>query len=66
MAWDTEGRVGTSAVSMPTMTRVLAYTLSPVVYHRQICSHAGARGINFHEFAKRLAYWFVALAANTS
>jgi hypothetical protein len=56
----------TVALVVLTMIRVLAYTLSLVFYHRQVCSHARARGINFHEFAKRLAYWFVALAANTS
>lgn len=49
-----------------TMIRVLAYTLSLVFYQRQVCRHARGRCDTFHEFAKRLTYWFVALAANTS
>ena len=48
------------------MIRVLAYALSMVFYHRQICSHARGHCQGFHEFAKRMAYWFVALAADTS
>jgi hypothetical protein len=55
-----------TALVVLTMIRVLAYTLSLVFYQRQVCSHARTRGINFHEFAKRLAYGFVALSANTS
>jgi hypothetical protein len=49
-----------------TMIRLLAYTLSLVFYQRQICSHARRRCDTFHQFAKRLAYWFVALVPNTS
>ncbi len=54
-----------TALVMLTMIRVLTYALSLVFYQRQVCSHARARAITFHEFAKRLAYGFVALAANT-
>ncbi len=55
-----------TALVVLTMIRVLAYALSLVFYQRQICSHARTRSISFHELAKRLAYWFVALPANTS
>jgi hypothetical protein len=55
-----------TALVVLTMIRLLAYTLSLVFYQRQIRSHAGSRCHTFHEFAKRLAYWFVALAPNTS
>jgi hypothetical protein len=48
------------------MIRLRAYTLSLVFYQRQICSHARGRCDTFHEFAKRLAYWFVALGPNSS
>jgi hypothetical protein len=48
------------------MIRLLAYALSSVFYHRQVCSHARSRCDGFHEYAKRLAYGFVALAPNTS
>jgi hypothetical protein len=54
-----------TALVVLTMIRVLAYALSLVFYQRQVCSHARTRGINFHEFAKRLAYGFVALSADT-
>jgi Transposase DDE domain len=54
-----------TALVVLTMIRVLAYALSLVFYQRQVCSHASGRGITFHEFAKRLGYGFVALAANT-
>jgi hypothetical protein len=54
-----------TALVVLTMIRVLAYVLSLVFYQRQICSHARARCPGFHEFAKRLAYGFVALSANT-
>lgn len=56
----------TTALVVLTMIRLLAYTLSLVFYHRQICSHARGRCQGFHEFAKRMAYWFVALLADTS
>jgi hypothetical protein len=55
-----------TALVVLTMIRLLAYTLSLVFYQRQICSHACGRCDTFREFAKRLAYWFVALAPNTS
>jgi hypothetical protein len=54
-----------TALVVLTMIRVLAYTLSLVFYHRQICSHARGPRISFHEFAKRVCYWFVAHSANT-
>lgn len=55
-----------TALVVLTMIRLLAYTLSLVFYQRQICSHARGRCDTFREFAKRLAYWFVALVPNTS
>ena len=55
-----------TALVVLTMIRLLAYTLSLVFYQRQVCSHAHCRCDTFHEFAKRLAYWFVALAPNSS
>ena len=55
-----------TALVVLTMIRLLACTLSLVFYQRQICSHARGRCDTFHEFAKHLAYWFVALAPNTS
>lgn len=55
-----------TALVVLTMIRLLAYTLSLVFYQRQICSHARGRCDTFHQFAKRLAYWFVALVPNTS
>jgi hypothetical protein len=56
----------TTALVVLTMIRFLAYTLSLVFYHRQVCSHARRKCDTFHELAKRLAYWFLALAPNTS
>jgi hypothetical protein len=56
----------TTALVVLTMIRFLAYTLSLVFYHRQVCSHARGKCETFHECAKRIAYWFAALAANTS
>jgi hypothetical protein len=55
-----------TALVVLTMIRLLAYALSLVFYHRQICSHARSRCQGFHEFAKRVAYWFVALTSDTS
>jgi hypothetical protein len=55
-----------TALVVLTMIRLLAYTLSLIFYQRQICSHARGHCNTFHEFAKRLAYWFVALVPNTS
>lgn len=54
-----------TALVMLTMIRVLAYTLSLIFYQRQICSHARGSRLTFHEFAKRLAYWFVAPSGST-
>jgi hypothetical protein len=56
----------TTALVVLTMIRFLAYTLSLVFYQRQICSHARGKSETFHDFAKRIAYWFVALSPNTS
>jgi hypothetical protein len=56
----------TTALVVLTMIRFLAYTLSLVFYQRQVCSHARRKCETFHDFAKRLAYWFVALSPNTS
>jgi hypothetical protein len=56
----------TTALVVLTMIRFLAYTLSLVFYQRQVCSHVGGKCGTFHEFAKRVAYWFVSLSANTS
>jgi hypothetical protein len=55
-----------TALVVLTMIRLLAYTLSSLFYHRQVCSHARGRRDSFHEFAKRLAYGFVGLSSNTS
>jgi len=55
-----------TALVVLTMIRLLAYTLSLVFYHRQICSHACGHCQGFHEFAKRIAYGFVALSPDTS
>ncbi len=56
----------TTALVVLTMIRFLAYTLSLVYYQRQVRSHARGKCPAFHEFAKRIAYWFLAIAANTS
>jgi hypothetical protein len=56
----------TTALVVLTMIRFLAYTLSLVFYHRQVRSHARGKCASFHEFAKRIAYWFIALSPNTS
>jgi Transposase DDE domain len=55
-----------TALVVLTMIRLLAYALSLVFYHQQICSHTRGRCQSFHELAKRMAYWFVALGADTS
>jgi len=55
----------TTALVVLTMIRFLAYTLSLVFYHRQVRSHARGQCETFHECAKRIAYWFVASAADT-
>jgi hypothetical protein len=56
----------TTALVVLTMIRFLAYTLSLVFYHRQVRSHARGPCETFHQFAKRVAYWFIASTANTS
>jgi DDE family transposase len=56
----------TKALVVLTMIRFLAYTLSLVFYQRQVRSHARGKCETFHEFARHLAYWFVALSPNTS
>jgi len=55
-----------TALVVLTMIRLLAYTLSLVFYHRQIRSHARGRCETFHACAKRLGYWFVAAALDSS
>jgi hypothetical protein len=55
-----------TAIIVLTMIRLLAYTLSLVFFHRQVCSHARGNPGTFLEFAKRMAYWFVALSPNTT
>ena len=55
-----------TALVVLTMIRLLAYTLSSLFYHRQVCSHARGPCDGFHQFAKRLAYGFIALSPNTS
>jgi len=56
----------TTALVVLTMIRFLAYTLSLVFYHRQVRSHARGKCETFHQCAKRIAYWFIAPAVNTS
>jgi hypothetical protein len=56
----------TTALVVLTMIRFLAYTLSLVFYHRQVCSHARRKCATFHQLAKRFVYWFLALSPNTS
>jgi len=56
----------TTALVVLTMIRFLAYTLSLVFYHRQVRSHACGKCETFHACAQQIAYWFVALAVNTS
>ena len=56
----------TTALVVLTMIRFLAYTLSLVFYYRQVRSHARGKCETFHEFAKRIGYWFAAHTANTS
>ena len=54
-----------TAIVVLTMIRLLAYTLSLLFFKRQVCSHARGDPGTFLEFAKRLAYWFVAPANTT-
>ena len=55
----------TTALVVLTMIRFLAYTLSLVFYQRQVRSHARGKCETFHAFAKRIAYGFAILTANT-
>jgi hypothetical protein len=56
------------ALLLLTMIRVLAYLLSLVFYHRQVCSHRHGRGraIGFSEFARALGYRFLRLRFDSS
>ena len=56
----------TTALVVLTMIRFLAYTLSLVFYQRQVRSHARGKCETFHAFAKRIAYGFAILTANTT
>jgi hypothetical protein len=56
----------TTALVVLTMIRFLAYTLSLVFYQRQVRSHARGKCETFQAFAKRIAYGFAILTANTS
>ena len=56
----------TTALVVLTMIRLMAYTLSLVFYQRQVRSHARMRCQTFHDFAKRIAYWFLVPSPNTS
>jgi len=55
-----------TALVVPTMIRVMAYAWSLVFYCRQVRSHTRGPCDGFHQFAKRLAYGFVALSPNAS
>lgn len=55
-----------TALVVLTMIRLLAYALSSLFYHRQVRSHARGPCDSFHEFAKRLAYGFLAVSPDTS
>jgi hypothetical protein len=55
-----------TALVVLTMIRLLAYALSSLFYHRQVRSHARGPCDGFHEFAKRLAYGFLAPSPDTS
>ncbi len=54
------------ALVLLTMIRVLAYLLSLVFYHRQICSHLRGRAIGFSEFARELGDRFLRLSFDSS
>ena len=56
----------TTALVVLTMIRFLAYTLSLVFYQRQVRSHVRGKCETFQAFAKRIAYGFAILTANTS
>jgi len=54
------------ALVVLTMIRVLAYTLTLVFYHRQVCSHFRKTSFGFCELARRLAYQFLSDSPDTS
>ena len=54
------------ALVLLTMIRVLAYLLSLVFYHRQVCSHWHGRAMGFAEFARDLGYRFLRLSFDSS
>ena len=54
-----------TALVVLTMIRFLAYTLSLLFYQRQVRSHTRGKCETFHNFAKGIAYWFIAHPANT-
>jgi Transposase DDE domain len=54
-----------TALIILTMIRFLAYTLSMVFYCRQVRSHAFAKCDTFRQFARRIAYGFIALSPDT-
>ncbi len=47
------------ALVVLTMIRLLAYTLTMVFYHRQVCSHFRRHSLGFCDLAKILAYQFL-------
>jgi hypothetical protein len=55
----------TTALVVLTMIRFLAYTLSLVFFYRQVCSHASGKCATFREFARRIAYGFIAPSPNS-
>ena len=55
-----------TALVVLTMIRLLAYALSLLFYQRQVRSHARGPCDSFHEFARRLAYGFVAVVPDSS
>jgi hypothetical protein len=54
------------ALVMLTMIRLLAYTLTMVFYHRQVCSHRRRYPLGFCDLAKQLTYQFLVEPFDTS
>jgi len=54
------------ALAVLTTIRVIAYTLTTVFYHRQVCSHCRKRPPSFCEMARTLALALFAVAPDTS
>jgi hypothetical protein len=54
------------ALIVLTMIRVLAYTLALVFFFRQVRSHFRKCSLGFCDLTQKLAYWFVALQADSS